>query len=372
MLQIRKELLGYTRDSYLTEKGQAICSDFPVIDCEVGYSPFGASPYMLTKIVKMDFSAVARYPEMFYADSLKPRIIERFSEADLTAKNIFFGHGSFNLAERIIHKFVEAKAMLGYGPQFNEVPTEMEATGGQYNPVPLLDGFAFPLDKLIEELRTQRYSVFYVDNPNNPTGFLLSLETLGQLSAVAESVGTIVVVDEAYGDFVPDEYSAFNLTRKYSNLMIIRSMSKALGLAAQRVGYMAVSDSLAQYYSKVDVPFEPSLVSAVMAELTLCDRQYIATVRRLTRECKSQIADALISAGLKVLPTHPNVSILTAYSPGNNLFAHFQRLGIKVENGAAYIRTNNLMSNSFVRLRVPDQEQATEVARRILAHSFES
>lgn len=370
MLRIRKQLTDYTRDSYLTEEKQTVNSNLPVIDCEVGYSPFGASPHMLASIAKIDFSAVARYPEMFYTDSLKPKIIERFSKADITARNIFFGHGSFNLAERIIHKFVEAKAMLGYGPQFNEVPTEMEAAGGQYKSIPLLDNFDFPLDEIIRELKTQYYSVLYIDNPNNPTGFLLPLETFEQFLVAAESAGTIIVIDEAYGDFVPDECSAFNLVRKYSNLMVIRSMSKALGLAAQRIGYMAISDPLVQYYSKIDVPFEPTLLSAIMAELTLSDHQYITRVRELSRECKSQIINALIEAEIKVLPTHPNVSILTAYKPDINLFTHFQNLSIKVENGAAYIRTNRMMSNSFIRIRVPDQEQTTEVVQRILAHSF--
>jgi len=342
----------------------------PVIDCEVGYSPFGCSPRMLANIRDIDFSEVARYPEMFYADLLKPKLIDRFGEANLSPRNIFLGHGSFNLAERIIHKLVDPRSMLGYGPQFNEIPTEMEATGGLYKPIPLARGFNFPLGEIIDELKTGYHSILYLDNPNNPTGFLISLEVLEQLIAVAESVGTIVLVDEAYGDFVGDEYSAFNLVRRYSNVMVVRSFSKALGLAAQRIGYMAISDDLIQYYSKVDVPFEPTLISAIMAKLTLEDKGYITQVRELTRECKTEVEAALRQGKIEILPTHSDVSILMAYKPEINLFAHFLSLGIKVEDGAAYVRTNNSMTSSFIRLRVPNQEQTEEAVRRIQVHGF--
>ena len=372
MLQIRKILFTYTRDTYLFEEGQVVSSDFPVIDCEIGYSPFGCSPWMLSNIRNMDFSASDRYPEMFYAELLKPKLIERFGEAGLTPQNIFLGHGSFNLAERIIHKFVNPRSMIGYGPQFNEIPTEMEAAGGLYKPVPLSEGFIFPVGKIIDELRIGRHSMLYIDNPNNPTGFLIPLEVLKHLIATAEPVGIIVLVDEAYGDFIADEHSAFNLVREYSNVMVVRSFSKALGLAAQRIGYMAISDALVQYYSKVDVPFEPTLISAHMARLTLEDKIYIARIRNLTRECKAEIQFVLRQAGIEVLPTHSDVSILMAYKPGINLFAHFQKMGIKVEDGAAYVRTNSSMNNSFVRIRVPTQEQTEEVVRRIQTHDFSS
>lgn len=372
MLQIRKILFTYTRDTYLSEKGQVVSSDLPVIDCEIGYSPFGCSQWMLSNVGvgKIDFSAVARYPEMFYAELLKPGLIESFSKANLRPENIFFGHGSFNLAERIIHKFILPKSMLGYGPQFNEIPSEMEATGGLYRPIPLKEKFAFPLGEIIDELKTGCHSMLYIDNPNNPTGLLILIEVLRQLISVAESVGTIVLIDEAYGDFVPNECSAFNIAREYSNVMVMRSFSKALGLAAQRVGYMAISDALIQYYSKVDVPFEPTLISAHMAKLTLEDRLYITQVRELTRGCKAIIELALKQAGIEILPTHPDVSILMAHKPGVNLFSHFQKMSIKVENGVAYARTNSSMNNSFVRIRVPNQEQTEEVVQRIQAHDF--
>lgn len=371
MKNLREKLIMYTRDTYLTEDEKAIKSLFPVIDCEVGYSPFGCSQRMLGLIKEFDFSQVARYPEMFYAKLLKPMIAERFSGANLNPSNIFFGHGSFNLAERIVHKFIVPKSMLGYGPQFNEIPTEMEAAGGNYRPIPLMPDFQFPFQQILCQLKSKNDSMLYLDNPNNPTGYLIPMEYIECIVQEAEKNEIIVLVDEAYGDFVPDECSAINLVRKYSNLMVIRSFSKALGLAAQRVGYMAISDSLAHYYKKIDVPFEPTLVSAEMASMTLGDYDFINHVRKASCLVKKQISSVLVSIGLEILPTHPNVSILVVHKAGINLFAQFQKIGIKVENGVGYKKTNKIMDHSFIRLRVPNEVDTREVMKRITESNFE-
>lgn len=368
---IRGCLTDYKRDTYLTEAEQSFESNFRTIDCEVGYSPFGCSEQVFRAMAKFDFAKVARYPEMFYANLLKPLIINRFANAKLNPGNIFFGHGSFNIAERAIHKFVVPRLMLGYGPQFNEIPTEMESAGGKYSPIPLEKGFRFPLEKIVRALKQDKtVSVLYLDNPNNPTGNLISLNDIDRMVTEAEQRGIIVIVDEAYGDFVSDDYSAFNLVHKHSNLMVIRSFSKALGLAAQRIGYMAVSDLLVPYYEKVDVPFEPTVVSAVMASAVLEDRHFIDRVRDLSRKSKERIFSVLISKGLTVLPTHPDVSILMAHKPRINLFSHFQKMGIKIENGASYKRTNKSIDHSFIRLRVPNEREAMEVASRIKNWNF--
>ncbi|OGI16513.1 MAG: hypothetical protein A3J63_02225 [Candidatus Moranbacteria bacterium RIFCSPHIGHO2_02_FULL_40_12b] len=372
MKNIRDKLTTYKRDTYLTEEEKSYDDSLlPVIDCEVGYSPFGCSQKMLELIKGFDFSQVARYPEMFYAKLLKPIIIERFSKANLNPANIFFGHGSFNLAERVIHKFIMPRSMLGYGPQFNEVPTEMEAAGGDYRPIPFTADFQFPLQEILSQLNAGKDSMLYLDNPNNPTGYLIPLEDIELMVQDAEKNEIIVLVDEAYGDFVPDECSAINLIRKHSNLMVIRSFSKALGLAAQRVGYMAISDALAPYYGKVDVPFEPTLISAVMASAILGDHDFINQVRRSSRTAKEKISSAFTYKGLDILPTHPDVSIFVVHQSGVNLFAQFQKMGIKVENGAVYRKTNKEINHSFIRLRVPNEKDIEEVVKRIIENNFD-
>jgi histidinol-phosphate aminotransferase len=179
--------------------------------------------------------------------------------------------------------------------------------------------------------------------------------------------GTVLLIDEAYGDFVNDQFSAFSLIRERKNLMVIRSFSKGLGLAAQRIGYMAVSDHLIDEcnFAQLDVPFEPSLISAIMAEYVLGDADYLQTIRQKSRKTKKIIVDTLLNARIEVLPTHPDVSILLAHKTDENLYAKFLSKAIKVENGAAYVQTNPIMDNSFVRIRVPSEDLLDDLIDRI-------
>jgi histidinol-phosphate aminotransferase len=370
MKNLRCQLANYSRDTYLVENKELCEPIFSSIDCEVGYSPFGCSMKMLNLMKEFDFSEVACYPEMFYSGLLKPAIVEYFSEANLNPANIFFGHGSFNLAERVIHKLIVPKSMLGYGPQFNEIPTEMEAAGGLYRPIQLTDNFQFPLHEVLYQLRSDKDSLLYLDNPNNPTGHLISLNDVECMVKEAEKNEIIVLVDEAYGDFVANEYSAINLINKHSNLIVIRSFSKALGLAAQRIGYTIMSDCLVPYFAKVDVPFEPTLVSAIMAGAVLGDQKFIDSVRVRSHLVKKQICEVILQRGLEILPTHPDVSILMVHKPATNLFEKFQKIGINVENGVSYKRTNFIMDSSFVRLRVPNEVNTQILLERITKSVF--
>ena len=118
-----------------------------------------------------------------------------------------------------------------------------------------------------------------------------------------------------------------------------RSFSKALGLAAERVGYMFLSRPLADLYRRVDVPFEPGIVAATLAAHTLRDMSFLGSVRCEVRWIKAQVVRALGKAGLTVLPTHPNVSILTVHAPSRNVVQELRERGIQGQAGSSFART---------------------------------
>ena len=101
------------------------------------------------------------------------------------------GHGSFNLMERVIHKFLRADEMLGVGPQFNEIPSEFEEAGGDYRSVPLDEaGYRLPVAALEEALASHPVSILYVDNPNNPLGRHFDPADLERLARSCERTGS--------------------------------------------------------------------------------------------------------------------------------------------------------------------------------------
>lgn len=371
----RSSLSNYCRDSYLGQDHPAPVVEGPVIDCELGYSPFGMCPRAAK--AHIPWEEVARYGELFYDNLLKPHLNNRFG-AQIKAGQWFFGHGSFNIAERVIHKLLpNCPRVMGPGPQFNEIPTEAVAAGGVYISVSECRSYSENVSLLIGRLQTQTVGyayphMIYLDNPNNPTGYVLVLEELREIIRAAERRGAIVLVDEAYGDFLPVGMSAIGLIPEFSNLIVIRSFSKALGLAAARVGYAAMSLPLAELYRKIDVPFEPALPSAILARETLIDPDFISYVQAQTRYVKAKVLLALgIDAArtqdlsFRLVPSHPDVSIFLVHAPGVDLYHLFYKYGIAVEPGAAYRQVAPWMDNSYIRLRIPHPDNLPLLIERI-------
>ncbi len=364
-LKVRKSTIGYQRDSYLGIVPQ-LNPEYTVIDCLRGYSPWGVSPLAVQAYRDFNPQKVTRYGETFYETSLKPAILKRFCVEGIQTDQLFLGHGSFNLAERLIHKLIEPSGMLGVGPQFNEIPSEFVATGGKYVPLPIEPvTFRYPFQELMEELASGKYSVLYLDNPNNPLGYLLPLERVLLLAKKASRYGTIVVVDEAYGDFVDDSQSAIHIVSETENLAVVRSFSKGLGLAAERVGYMFLSVPLAQLYTQLDVPFEPSLIAAMLATATLSDELFIQSIRREALRAKRAIKKVLKDVGYSILPTHPGVSILCAHKPGIDTRGEMASIGVSVEPGSVFQKANPAWDDTYCRIRVTSLEETAELCRRL-------
>lgn len=363
-LGIRTHVLEYKRDTYLGAANPACNPDLTLIDCSLGSSQYGLSQKAIAAYERHNVLNDASYPDQSYDHALKSALVLRFN-ARVGLEQVFLGHGSFNLAERLIHKFLKPDTMLGVGPQFNEIPSEFIAAGGQYRPIPLEAPFDdFPMDALMREIR-KNGTVVYLDNPNNPLGRVLSLGAIRSLARACDAAGAVLIVDEAYGDFVDDSESAINLVRTFRNLVVLRSFSKCLGLAAARVGYMFLSGELARIYRELDVPFEPTPLSAEMACATLADTSFIRRVRTHVARAKKRIVPLMCKKGFTVLKTHPRTPIFTVRRCEEDTLAAFASIGVAVEPGAAFRNTHPLWDNSFCRVRLPKDTDLPEFVHRL-------
>ena len=365
-LKVRANVRDYQRDSYLGESSD-LNGDFTPIDCSLGYAQWGTSLLAATAHSDFDPQCLSAYPEdMFFEKTLKPLLLDRFRVTGVEPSQIFFGHGSFNLAERIIHKLVEPTNMLGVGPQFNEIPSEFVAAGGNYNPIEI-EGpdYGFPVTKIASALASGLPSLLYLDNPNNPLGYLISLEDIMLLAKTAAEFGTIVMVDEAYGDFVEDRFSAIHLVEQLPNLVVIRSFSKCLGLAAERIGYAFMSKELAKVYTALDVPFEPGLYAAQLAAATLQDKSFLKGIREEVKKVKATLSSTLETLGFTILPSHPAVSIMTLHSSIDNVVEKLASVGISVEPGSCFSTTHMGWNDHFCRIRVVRAGEEQELIKRL-------
>ncbi|MDO8424921.1 MAG: aminotransferase class I/II-fold pyridoxal phosphate-dependent enzyme [bacterium] len=365
-LRIRSQVLAYQRDTRLGVQ-LVLNPEFAPINCDSGSSPFGFPVSVREAHAAFDVASLMRYPDRYPDATLAPAILVRFADANIKREQLFFGHGSFNLAERIIHKLAQPEALLGIGPQFNEIPSEFIAAGGVYRTMRIRaePPYTFPHDAMVRSLASGAYSMCYLDNPNNPTGLFLSLEQVREYVDAAAPHGTIMLIDEAFADTVPDAESAMHLVSAYNNVIVMRAFSKGLGLAGARIGYMACAAPIAEFYRQLDVPFEPSAYSTHVARAALSDHGFLAGVRYNVRSVKQRIMDACAHAGLQVLPTHPATLTMALHDPGRDLGAAFAAVGVAVAVGRGFQKTHPEWNDAFCRLRVVPQPEADELCRRI-------
>ena len=369
---VRDALRGYTRDSYVRGLAKCDACDSPeafaggIIDCATGIFEFEPSPRVIRALHEFRVERLDRYTASSVESLLKRAILDRFQAEGAGEHQLFLGHGSFNLLERLIHKFLRPAAMAGVGPQFCEVPSEFAAAGGRYQAFPLVGPEAsLPISTLEAELETEAWSVLYIDSPNNPLGHAFEPAAIERLAVACDRTGTALVVDEAFGDYLADSTSAIHLVPRYRNLIVVRSFSKALGLAAERIGYMFMSEELAKLYREIDVPFEPGIVAQTLARETLADPEWIERVRVEVRQAKSQIVATLANTDVRILPTHPDVAIMALHRPGRDLSCDLRQRGIVALPGSSFSHTHESWDDSYCRLRIVRGDLLELLCRRL-------
>lgn len=344
------EPISYVRDTARQLQEYGIKPE-AVIDCSLGTNPYGCSPAVRDAAARLDWKTISSYPDPAYAD-LKHALVSFWSDViDLAPEQIFLGVGSVGVLEKINKLLIgPGRRVLGYSPQFTPYISDVWANGGAYDYIALRPekGFAFAAAAVAGRL-DPGYSLVYLDNPNNPTGQVISLSDIEMITEAAAAIDVPVLVDEAYGDFMEKSATALRLTEKYDNLIIVRSFSKGSGLANLRVGYGIIKGPLRQYLEKINIPFTfPSFVSD-LAALSLRDEEFVTGCRRQIAAAKRQIIAACRL--LTVARTCPEIPILTVGhpDPAVHLSEEFLRRGVLTEAGEDFIA----LGRNYVRLRVP-------------------
>ena len=167
----------------------------------------------------------------------------------------------------------------------------------------------FPLQKILGLLR-RRPRVLFLANPNNPTGTLLSPKELRLILNAATH--TAVVVDEAYAEF--SRFTVVPWIRRYPHLVVVRTFSKAAGLAGLRLGCLVARSELAELFRKVMPPFPVNVAALVAAEAAIHDRaaarKYIHGVERERRNLEKTLA----RIGVRTFPSAANF-LLADFGP---------------------------------------------------------
>ncbi len=345
--RIKQSLKDHELKSYL--HGDFQMPENP-IDCSLGINPFGCSPSITKELFADLYDTIMPYPSYPYND-LKQAIVEYLaSVAEIDISQITLQAGSINMLIDLNRLFVYegANVLLGE-PSFTSAITDMRANGGIIDAIALKeeDNFKFSVDAYIKALKPE-HSIVYIDNPNNPTGQVIPISELEELAKVCLSQDTVLLIDEAYGDFMDLENSALVLLNKYDNVIVTKTLSKGFGLAGLRCGYVVVPKAFVEYMNKLPAEMVITEVAARIMPYALRDSEHISDSREKIKINKDKLLSSL--KVLKTSETGETVPITLLYTDKDvDLYALFLKHGIITERGEDF----DGIGKRHVRLRVP-------------------
>ncbi|EHI13317.1 pyridoxal phosphate-dependent aminotransferase [Mycolicibacterium thermoresistibile] len=237
-----------------------------------------------------------RYPDNGYLD-LRDRLARHVGFAP---EHISVGCGSVSLCQQLVQITAGAGDEVLFGWRSFEIyPLQVRTAGAVPVQVPLTD-HTFDLDAILAAI-TDRTRLIFICNPNNPTSTVVDPDALARfVAAVPEHI--LIALDEAYIEyvrppFVPD---SLGLVRAHDNVVVLRTFSKAYGLAGLRVGYAVAAPEIVTALGKVYVPFSVSTLAqaAAIASLDAAD-ELLARTDEVVAE-RARVTAALRDAGYTV------------------------------------------------------------------------
>ena len=220
------------------------------------------------------------------------------------------GNGSNDILELVASALLEPGSSVVYAQHaFVVYRLATQARGARHLVVPAKD-FGHDLSAMLEAIDGTTRVVF-IANPNNPTGtYLPNAQLEAFLEAVAQRHGTrvTVVLDEAYNEFLEPEQrvDSVGLVKRYANLLVSRSFSKAYGLAGLRVGYAIAQPTLTDLMNRVRQPFNVNSLAQAAAIAALKDTDFLAKSFTVNREGKAQLQQGFAKLGLTFVPSYAN------------------------------------------------------------------
>ncbi|MBB4137761.1 histidinol-phosphate transaminase [Gordonia humi] len=268
-----------------------------------------------------------RYPDLA-AVEVRSSLADRL---DVPVRHIAVGAGSSELLQQVMRIAVDPGDEVVYAwRSFESYPIVTGLAGARAVEVPLNEDESHDLPAMADAV-SDRTRAVVVCTPNNPTGRALRSSELSDFLARIPST-VLIVLDEAYTEFAtgPDRVDGARIYRDHPNLVVLRTFSKAYGLAGLRIGYAIAHESVAEALRKAAVPFGVSSVAqaAAVASLERHDR-LIRRVAAVVAE-RTRVRDTLRSQGWTVPDSAANFVWLRLTDRTSDFTEHCRRVGITV------------------------------------------
>ena len=215
----------------------------------------------------------------------------------LDPENFLAGNGSDEVFDLIFKTYLNPDETVAYpGPTYSMYKHYALTNGANAVELPLDEAFNFEVQALVET----KAKLLVLCTPNNPTGNTLHAPSIEK---VLRS-GQLVVIDEAYAEFGGDDW--IQAVRDYPNLLVVRTFSKAYGLAGLRVGYVASNPKLIEPLELVRLPYNLNAFSQALAAEALREQAFVRAYTTLISEERPRWSQGLMERGFHVWPSQAN------------------------------------------------------------------
>jgi histidinol-phosphate aminotransferase len=266
-----------------------------------------------------------------YPDSHAARLRQAVAEANpgTETRNVLVGNGSSEVLLNVL-QLLPTPGEVVYGwPSFSLYPSVCAVLGMTAREVALTKEQEIKPEALLAAV-TDRTRAVILCNPNNPSGTFVSLERVRELADELPD-GIILIVDEAYREFVndPSYEDSHVLALERDNVVVARTFSKAHGLAGLRVGYGIASERIADYAERVRFPVSVNLAAQVAATASMHAREKVVARAEFVVRERNRLQEAFRDADLEFIPSQGNF-VMVRFAA-----ADFERSGVLVREGEA-------------------------------------
>lgn len=313
-------------------------------------NPLGCSPAVRRALAKLSSATISAYPEQ---ETVRRQMAKHFGVAP---EELLLTNGTDEALHVIVNTFVEpGDRVLLVEPTYAMYRFYGELAGAEIEAARYDGEMQFPWKQALKALG-KAPRVFFLPNPNSPTGNLLALGELKRILRAARR--TMVVIDEAYFEF--SGVTAIPWIRKNKNLIVTRTFSKTAGLAGLRLGCIFVNRELAGIMRKAQSPYPVNAAALAAAEAAMKDRAFIARTLRDVRQGRKELERGLTRLGIRYFPSGGNFLLVHFGERTKKLVAGLARQGILLRD-----RSSDFGGEGYARITLGNVEQTGRLLRAL-------
>lgn len=322
---------------YISETGKYL------VKADANESPYLPSEKIMAEFHKaLDETDFNRYPDPYARD-----LIEAFiAYYKVRSENVVAGNGSDELIGLICEAFLEEGGVVTtLFPDFSMYEFYSEFSGATVKRFYKDDSMNFDVEKLINEVSKNRSKILIFSNPCNPTGQIVSKEKITKI--VQSLPETLIVVDEAYMEFSGKDESLIQEISGYENAVVLKTLSKAFGSAALRLGFCIGSTEIISALKKVKSPYNVNMISQIFGKIILNNpgeiAEKVSKIKENTRILFETINKSEKSFVERVYPTQTNFVYIKMKDSetAERIFSTLKSKGILVRLMGRFLRISS-------------------------------